>query len=740
MGLKVKVGGVWKDVTTSVAYRVGSSGGYVESKRFLFNTGSGWKDGFTFNTAPPAPTGVDFSFTGTTGSSSYDANVNWTNPDDEQDNADTVEISREDDSFVRDTETVAFGTEGASQTRSVDVTGNNDSNLTYGDSLIRYLLRVTDSEGEISPYGNSSQKTYPPSLPTPSITSTTEVSGVPVPRISWTNGAGFTSHQELTIGRPSASDAVVEVAANSSPYQPSANTGYAGGGTVTLQMRSKSNQNSQTTYSPVSTSQISYVLPPATPAAPTLHSVSYNSIRFDWSAPSGTYTGYKLVVRRYTTSSTYTDINIGDTTATNYTYTVPDGTYKVQFRLQSKNTSSAIQYSLNTAASAAVNIPPPSATSLNMTCTNGQWTATWTYSDTTNLTDQRIFYRNDTNNSYVTLNSSATQRSYSFTGSNGKIAQFKIESISSSGETNTVTSSEFQLPLTPVFGLVSFLNGTIEVNWTTSSANTGVDAFLFEGTTSKQTKTNLSDVGNYTWSGYTFTDNVQYQVKLQGRNANGTGIKSGYSGLKRKIANPYIVFASASATFRDGFSTATARWETSSMRQGVLDASLVTISSDQELVGFYFYGTQLEYLAPSNIGYTLSPSLTDSVIHLKRQSTGGGSVEYPYIIGHNYTSLNNSLTSVTTVDEDGNTATAGTQTTDAGGGGFSLSEENNAIIPQAYVQGLLEGNFKGFALRTGETTAPSGSVSANYARFEEYNDPSTAFGLGTGWVYIYHSG
>jgi hypothetical protein len=250
----------------------------------------------------------------------------------------------------------------------------------------------------------------------------------------------------------------------------------------------------------------------------------------------------------------------------------------------------------------------------------------------------------------------------------------------------------------------------------------------------------LTDDGNYSWSGYTFTDNVEYQVKLQGRNANGTGIKSAYSGLKRKIANPYVVFASASATFRTGFSSATSRWEVSSVRQGVLDSSLVGLSYDQEQVGFYFYGTQLEYLAPSNIGYTLSASATDSVIHLKRQSTGGGSVEYPYIIGHNYTSLNNSLTSVTTVDEDGNTATTGTQTTDAGGGGFSFSEENNAIIPTAYVEGLLEGNFKGFALRTGETTAPSGSVSANYARFEEYNDSATAFGLGTGWVYIYHSG
>lgn len=746
MGLKVKVGGVWKDVTTSVAYRVGSSGGYVESKRFLFNTGSGWKDGFTFNTAPPAPTGASFSFTGTTGSSSYDADVSWTNPDDEQDNADTVEIAREDDSVIRDTETVAFGTEGASQSQTVDVTGNNDGSLTYGDSLIRYRLEVTDSEGEASPYAFTAQKTYPPSLPTPSITSVAEVSGVPVPSISWTNGAGFSSHQELTIGRPSASDAVVEVAANSSPYQPSANTGYAGGGTVTLQMRSKSNQNSETTYSPASTSQISYVLPPATPAAPTLTSVSHNSIRFDWSAPSGTYDGYKLVVRRYTSSSSSSAVDetplYFGTGTTHHSYDVPNGTYKVQFRLQSRNLASAIDYSLNTAASAIVNIPPPSATSLDMTCTNGTWTATWSYGSTTNLTSQQVYYRRRSSNGYsLATGVNVNTRSFQFTGVSGENAQFYVRSFSSSGESNTVISSEFQLPLTPVFGsFVGFVGGTLDVSWNTSSANTGIDLFLFEGTTAKQTKTDQTDDGNYLWSGYAFTDNVEYQVQLQGRNANGTGIKSSLSGLKRKIANPYIVFPSASATFRTGFSTPTARWETSSMRQGVLDASLVTTSSDQELVGFYFYGTQFEALKPSEIGYSLSTIATDSTLHLKRQSTGGGSVEYPYIIGHNYTSLNNSLTSVTTVDEDGNTATAGTQTTGNDGGGYSLSEERSAIIPTAYVQGLLDGNFKGFALRTGETTAPSGSVSANYARFEEYNDPGTIYGLGTGWVYIYHSG
>ena len=741
MGLKVKVGGVWKDVTTSVAYRTGGSGGYTESKRFLFNTGSGWKDGFTFNTAPPAPTGASFSFTGTTGSSSYDANVSWTNPDDEQDNADIVEIARQDDSVTRDIETVAFGTEGASQSQSVDVTGNADANLTYGDSLVRYRLKVTDTEGEASPYAYTAQKTYPPSLPTPTLTCTHEVGGVPVPRVYWANGAGYASHQELTIGRPTASNAVVEVAASSGLYQPTSNSGYAGGGTVTLQMRSKSTQNSQTTYSPVSTSQISYVLPPATPAAPTLHSVSYNSIRFNWSAPSGTYDGYKLVVRRYTTSSSYTDespLYFG-TGTTNYTYTVPNGTYKVQFLLQSRNLASAIDYSLVVAASAAVNIPPPSATSLDMTCSNGQWTATWSYGSTTNLSDQRIMYRDDTAESYTTLNSSATQRSYSFTGENGKYAQFKIESISSSGETNTVTSGTFQLPLTPVFGsFVGFVEGSLDVRWGTSSANTGVDLFLYENTTFKQSKTNQTDDGAYWWTSYTFTDHVQYQVKLQGRNAHGTGFKSGYSGLKRKIPNPYVIFPSASATFRTGFSTATSRWETSSMRQGVLDKSLVGLSFDQEQVGFYFYGTAFDYLTTSNTGYALSPSGTSSTIHLKRQSTGGGSEEYPYIIGHNYTSLNNSLTSVTTVNSSGSTATAGTQTTGDDGGAYSHSEERNAIIPSAYVQGLLDGDFKGFALRTGETSASSGSVSANYSRFEEYND-SGAY-LGTGWIAIYHSG
>ena len=90
MGLAVKVGGTFYTVTTPVAYRVGNSGSFYKTKRFLFyDPVSGvLKDGFTA-TSPEAVTDLDFSYSGTTGSSSYSADLTWTQSDDE-DNTDVT--------------------------------------------------------------------------------------------------------------------------------------------------------------------------------------------------------------------------------------------------------------------------------------------------------------------------------------------------------------------------------------------------------------------------------------------------------------------------------------------------------------------------------------------------------------------------------------------------------------------------------------------------------------------------
>lgn len=736
MGLAVKVGSSFYTVTTPVAYRVGTSGSFYQTKRFLFYdpvTGN-LKDGFTDNIAPEDITDLDFSFTGTTGSSSYSAVLTWTQSNDEQDNSLRNEFIREStptsssDSFNQ----TSIPDEGAAGTYTRAVTGQGDSALTYGSDKIRYKIRVVDDADEASNYDITDYKTLPPKLPTGlSITSTTTVGDIPVPTFSWTRNTtkNAVDYYQLYITRSNGTTETVNVAGTSSSYTPTSSTGYSGGGSVTFKMRSRSDANSTTTYSPVYTNDVSFTLPPQNlPSNPVISAVSYNSITVNWNAPGGSVTNYRVEVDTYTSSTVYTTAAYEYTSAvTSVTRTVYNGTYKIRFRIYAKNYS---KYSLATKNTEA-GIPPPAPPTPTLTCNGGTWSSTFNAASSTNLTSIQYRYKAQASASYSGW---ITGNSVSFAGVSGETAYVQART-NSLYTTTEGTAGSGVLPPATSGQVARFTSGSFVLNWTSTGASTYyVYVYNANGTFNHAAYTTTN---SYTASSGYFSVGSSGYAKVLSINSYGSGYYSANSNTVKRIANPYVISPTASYTFFTGFNSASSRWQTADIRQGVLDATQNSTGSDQELVGFWFYGNAFDELKSSNLGYSISHSSTDSKINIDRQTSGGSASQLPlYLIGHNYTSVNTALTSVTTLDSNGNSATTGTVVwrDDGGGVGWNRGDFDLGVIPDAFVDAICNGNIKGFACRTGETSAPSNSVSSNYVRWEPYtiND--------CGKLTIYHTG
>ena len=742
MGLAVKVDGTFYTVTTPVAYRVGNSGSFYKTKRFLFyDPVSGvLKDGFTDNIAPEAVTDLDFSYSGTTGSSSYSADLTWTQSNDEQDNTDRNEFVREStpttstDTFTQDPPPA----EGASGTFTRAITGNGDTNLNYGSDRVRYKIRVVDEDEEASAYDTTSYKTLPPKLPTsPSITATTTVNNIPMPTFSWTRTTSNNTVDNyiLNINRPSGT-ATETLAGTASSYTETSSTGYSGGGTVSYTITARSTRNSETTDSPVTTSSVSFVLPPQNLSAnPTVSSSSNTSVTFNWSAPGGTFTAYRVYIDRYT-SNTGTPITVVSNyqqTGTSYTYSpIPDNTYKVRIRVFVENGST------KSLASKEVTqlTPPPAASTPTLTCASGTWTASWTVSST-NLETQQVRYRDDTAESFTSYQTIPVgDRSFTFAGESGKTAEIQVRTRSLVGSSNQATSSAGSgtLPVTPSGLLARFNSGGFNANWTSNSNTSHLIQVYNANTTLNHSTTTTSS--SYTASTGYFSAGDSGYFRMRGNNSFGSGYYSGNSTTVKKIANPLIIDPDYSYTFFTGFNTASARWQTSTVRQGVLDNALTSYSGDQELVGFFFYGNDFAQLTASNLGYQVNVDTGyDSLIRLDRQNSGGSASARPaFVIGHKYTVVNTALTSVDTYQSNGSASSSGTSINDTSNTGWDRNEVADGVLPDAFVTAMCFGTIQGFALRTGETSAPSSSVSTNYVRFEPYTINNC------GRLTIYHTG